>query len=51
VFSAQNCFRLLALLLGKRRGTRCVGGLVGPRSGLDGCGKSLVPRRVSISGP
>jgi len=28
---------------GKRPGTRCVGGWVGPRAGLDGCGKSRPP--------
>ena len=36
---------------GKRRGTHCTGGWVGPRAGLDGCGKSrpssgLDPRTV-----
>ena len=25
---------------GKRPGTHCIGGWVGPRAGLDGCGKS-----------
>jgi hypothetical protein len=30
-----------ALSPGKRRGTYCTGGLVGPRVGLDGCGKFL----------
>jgi hypothetical protein len=29
-----------ALLPGKRNGTHCIGGWVGPRGGLDGCGKS-----------
>jgi len=60
VVSAQNCFSLLeaggqryypaALLPGKRPGTRCVGGRVGPRSDLDGCGISR-PRRDLIPGP
>ena len=27
----------------ERPGTRCLGGWVGPRSGLDGCGKSRPP--------
>jgi len=27
----------------KRPGTHCTGGLVGPRAGLDGCGKSHPP--------
>jgi hypothetical protein len=35
---------------GKRPGTHCTGGRVGPRAGLDGCGKSR-PHRKSISGP
>jgi len=49
VVSAQNCFSLLeavgqrytaaALLPGKKPSTPCVGGRVGPRSGLDRCGK------------
>ena len=34
----------------ERPGTYCVGGLVGPRVGLDGCGKSR-PHRHSIPGP
>jgi hypothetical protein len=29
-----------ALLPGKRLGTHCIGGCVGPRAGMDGCGKS-----------
>lgn len=29
-----------ALLLGKRLGTHCIGGLLGPKASLDGCGKS-----------
>jgi hypothetical protein len=32
-----------ALPPGKRPGTHCIGGLVGPRAGLDGCGKSRPP--------
>ena len=32
-----------ALPAGKRLGTHCVGGWVGPRAGLDGCGKSRLP--------
>ena len=35
---------------GKETGTHCVGGWVGPRVGLDGCGKSR-PHWDSISGP
>jgi hypothetical protein len=31
---------LAALPLGKRRGAHCLGGWVGPRAGLDWCGKS-----------
>ena len=30
----------VALPPGKRPGTNCIGGWVGPRAGLDGCGKS-----------
>ena len=29
-----------ALPLGKRPGTHCIGGLVGPRAGMGRCGKS-----------
>jgi hypothetical protein len=36
-----------ALRLGKRPGTHFTGGWVGPRTGLDGCGKSRL-RRDSI---
>jgi len=36
-----------ALPSGKRPGTRCIGGLVGPRAGVDECGKSG-PHRHSI---
>ena len=35
---------------GKRTGTHFIRGWVGPRDGLDGCGKSD-PHRVSIPGP
>jgi hypothetical protein len=31
------------LRLGKRAGTHCIGGWVGPRAGLDRCGKSRRP--------
>jgi hypothetical protein len=31
-------------------GTHCIGGWVGPRAGLDGCGKSPPPHRDSIPG-
>ena len=34
----------------ERPGTYCIGGWVGPRSGLDGCGKSR-PHQDSIPGP
>ena len=34
-----------ALPPGKRPGTHCTGVLVGPRAGLDGCGKSRPPPR------
>jgi len=34
-------YGLNPLLLGKRPDAHCIGGLVGPRAGLDGCGKSL----------
>ena len=37
-----------ALAPGKRPGTDCIGGWVGPRVGLDGCGKSRL-HRDSIS--
>ena len=33
-----------ALPPGKRAGTYCVGGWVGPKAGLDGCGKSRLQR-------
>jgi hypothetical protein len=39
-----------ALPPGKRPGTYCMGGWVGPRAGLDSCGKSR-PHRDSIPGP
>jgi hypothetical protein len=32
-----------ALPPGKRPGTHCIGGWVGPRAGLDGCRKSRPP--------
>ena len=35
---------------GERYGTHCTGGWVGPRAGLDGCGKSC-PHWDSIPGP
>jgi hypothetical protein len=35
---------------GKRPGTHCIGGWVGPRAGLDGCRKSR-SHRDSIPGP
>jgi len=38
-----------ALLPGKRPGTQCIEGWVGPRAGLDGCGKSR-PHQDSIPG-
>jgi hypothetical protein len=39
-----------ALSPGKRPGTHCTGGWMGPTDGLDGCGKSR-PHRDSIPGP
>jgi hypothetical protein len=39
-----------ALPPGKKLGTHCIGGWVGPRAGLGGCGKSR-PHRDSIPGP
>jgi hypothetical protein len=42
-----------ALPAGKRPGTHCVGGWVGPKAGLDGCGKSHLqqglPDRPALS--
>jgi hypothetical protein len=35
-----QCHALAALLLGKRLGTHCIRGWVGPRAGLDWCRKS-----------
>jgi hypothetical protein len=35
----------------ERPGTHCIGGWVGPRAGLDGCGKSRLPRVWSLDGP
>jgi len=40
----------VALPLGKRPGTHCIAGWVGPRAGLDSCGKSR-PHRLLITGP
>ena len=34
----------------ERPGAHCIGGWVGPRAGLDGCGKTH-PHWVSIPGP
>ena len=34
----------------ERPGTHCIGGWVGPRAGLDGCGKSRA-HRDSVPGP
>ena len=39
-----------ALPPGNSPGTHCIGDWVGPRAGLDGCGKSR-PHRYSIRGP
>ena len=41
---------LAALSPGKRPGTHCTGGWVGPKDGLDGCAKSH-PHRDLIPGP
>jgi hypothetical protein len=41
---------LAALPLGKRLSTHCTGGLVSPRAGMEGCGKSRL-NRDSIPGP
>jgi len=35
-----------ALRPGKRPGTHCIGGWVGPRAGLDTCGKSRPPTGI-----
>ena len=35
----------------ERPGTHCIGGWVGPRTGLGGCGKNSPPHRDSIPGP
>jgi len=40
---------LAALRLGKGPGTHCTGGWVGPRAGLDGCGK-IFPHQDLIPG-
>ena len=37
---SSQCHTLAALPLGKRSGTRCMGGWVDPRACLDGCRKS-----------
>jgi len=37
---AGQCHALATLPPGKRPGTHCIGGWVGPRTGLDGCRKS-----------
>ena len=34
-----------------KTGTHCIGGWVGPKAVLDGCGKSHPPPRNSIPGP
>ena len=39
-----------AALPSGRPGTHCIGGWVGPRAGLDGCGKAR-PHQDSIPGP
>jgi hypothetical protein len=39
-----------AALPQERPGTHCTGGWLGPRAGLDGCGKSR-PHRDSLPGP
>ena len=38
-----QCHALAALYPWERPGTHCTGGWVGPRAGLDRCGKSLPP--------
>ena len=38
----------LSLYARERPGTHCIGGWVGPRAGLDGCGKSV---SASVSHP
>jgi hypothetical protein len=38
-----HCHALVALPPGMRPGTHCIGGWVGPRAGLDGCGISRLP--------
>ena len=35
----------------ERPGTHCIGGRVGPRAGLDGCGKSRLPTGIRSPGP
>jgi len=41
------CNTPAALPLGKRPGTHCIGGWVGPRASLDRCGKSR-PTRIPL---
>jgi hypothetical protein len=42
---------LTALPLGKRPGTHCTGGWVGPRAGLGGRGKSRPPNGIRSQDP
>jgi len=37
------------LYLWERSGTHCIGGRVGPRAGLDGCGNYRLPPRIQFS--
>jgi len=39
------------LLPGKRPRTYCIGGYVGPRASLDGCGKSRPPTGIRSPAP
>jgi hypothetical protein len=48
--AAKNSATPRLLYPRKRKWTHCIGGWVGPRSGLDGCGNSR-PHRDSIPGP
>jgi len=45
-----QCHVPAALTPGKRPGKHCIGGWVGLRTGLDGCGKNH-PHRDPIPGP
>ena len=45
-----QCHAPTALPTGKETRNHCTAGWLGPRAGLDGCGKSC-PHRDSISGP